>query len=107
MDFYRAVLGVDFDVREIDTGFRMAAFGGSGVGQGGALVWGPEFGYYPSDEGALLYFAAQEPLSIVVGRVDDAGGQVLRDPFGLGGNGFAALLLDCEGNRIALHGWES
>jgi predicted enzyme related to lactoylglutathione lyase len=105
MAFYETVLGASFDKTEIATGFAMASFRGSEIGTGGALVWGPDFGYEPSNEGALIYITSAEPLGIVLARVEDAGGQVHRDLYSLGDNGFAAVVLDCEGNRIALHGW--
>lgn len=108
MAFYEAVLGVLFEVQELAPGFLMARFvGGRLGGAGGALVWGPAHGYEPSSEGSLLYFAVNERLSDVLARVDDAGGEVLIPPYGLGTNGYAAVLLDCEGNRIALHGPEA
>lgn len=57
----------------------------------------------PSQDGALIYFN-------VIGRMNDAlevaknnGGKVLLEQTRMGEYGARAILLDCEGNRIALY----
>ena len=74
------------------------------VGSGGSLVCHPDF-YKPSADGALLYFTAfSGDLAQELGRVEAAGGKVLSGKKLIAENyGFMALVLDSEGNRIALH----
>jgi len=57
----------------------------------------------PSKSGPLIYLN-------VVGRMDEAvqavgrlGGQVLQEPVQIGPYGWRAIVIDSEGNRIALH----
>ena len=60
-------------------------------------------GYVPDKEGIVLYFDCED-LSVELGRVAEAGGKVLQEKTEIGeGHGYMGLLLDSEGNRIALH----
>lgn len=75
-----------------------------GTGSGGSLVYFPAV-YKPSTDGALVYFTANSgDLANELSRVEDAGGKVLQGKTQISEeHGFMALLLDTEGNRIALH----
>jgi predicted enzyme related to lactoylglutathione lyase len=60
-------------------------------------------GNKPSQSGPLIYLS-------VAGRLDDAvkavranGGKVLQEKQQIGPHGFRAVIVDSEGNRIALH----
>lgn len=69
---------------------------------GGAICQGK--GYEPSKAGALIYLNGGKDLNNVLNRVEDAGGKVLTKKTEIpGNNGFYAMFLDTEGNRIALH----
>jgi predicted enzyme related to lactoylglutathione lyase len=57
----------------------------------------------PTTEGALLYFNAQGRLDQAIAAVEPNGGKVLKSKHALGLYGFRAIVLDSEGNRIALH----
>jgi uncharacterized protein len=70
-------------------------------GVSGAVVQGP--GYVPSTHGALVFLNAGDVLEPVVNRVEAAGGRVLRSRMKMGKWGFAAFIVDTEGNRVALH----
>ncbi len=76
----------------------------TGVGSPGSLVHSPEH-YTPSDKGTLVYFTAfSGDLNNELGRVERAGGKVLRTKTLITKDiGYMALVLDTEGNRIALH----
>ena len=77
---------------------------GTGLGATGSLVFNKDF-YKPSREGVLVYFTAHSgDVAIEAGRVKAAGGEVLV-PKKLIRNdiGYMAVILDSEGNRIALH----
>lgn len=57
----------------------------------------------PSTQGPLLYFNCQGRLDQAIAAVESHGGKVLQPRHQIGPHGFRALVLDSEGNRIALH----
>ena len=57
----------------------------------------------PSDCGPLLYLNASGRLDEAVAAVEPAGGKVLKPKHAIGPFGSRAIVLDSEGNRIALH----
>ena len=73
-------------------------------GSPGSLVCLPEY-YKPSQEGVLIYFSSHTgDLADELSRVEKAGGKILSPKKQISEeNGYMALLLDTEGNRIALH----
>lgn len=74
-----------------------------GKGSAGSLVFHKEW-YTPSQEGTLVYFTAYSgDLSNELSRVEMAGGKILAPKKSIGEYGFMAVVLDTEGNRIALH----
>ena len=60
-------------------------------------------GERPSATGALVYLNAEGRLDDAVAAVEPNGGKVLQAKHSIGPHGFRALILDSEGNRIALH----
>jgi predicted enzyme related to lactoylglutathione lyase len=96
--FYSAVLGV---------GVEKVTFGDSPIGviehkdgNGGCLV---------KDEaeitagGILLYLNVDGRIRDAVAKVVPRGGTVLKPTHSIGPHGFRSIVLDSEGNRIALH----
>ena len=57
----------------------------------------------PSDKGPLVYLNCQGRLDEAVAAVPAGGGKVLQPKHAIGPHGFRAVVLDSEGNRIALH----
>jgi len=57
----------------------------------------------PSDHGALLYLNCQGRLDDAVAVVEPNGGRILQTKHAIGPHGFRAVVLDSEGNRVALH----
>ncbi|MFQ5597948.1 MAG: VOC family protein [Nitrospiria bacterium] len=57
----------------------------------------------PSKEGTLIYFNVQGRLAAAVDAVKKNGGQVEQPPHEMGPFGNRAIVIDSEGNRIALH----
>ncbi len=57
----------------------------------------------PPRKGVLLYFNCQGRLDEAIAVVEPNGGQVLEQKHQIGPYGFRAVVLDSEGNRIALH----
>jgi predicted enzyme related to lactoylglutathione lyase len=95
----------------LDGHVRMGTFGGvplilfdvpfsTGQGVGGSVVVRP--GFEPRDNGPLLYLNSFGSLSAAVDRVVGAGGQVVVRQMDLGAFGTAAIIVDCEGNRVGL-----
>ena len=75
-----------------------------GLGAPGSLVSNKDF-YKPSREGVLVYFTAHSgDVAVELGRVKAAGGEVLVPKTLIKEDiGYMAVILDSEGNRIALH----
>jgi len=57
----------------------------------------------PSDQGALLYFNVSGRLDAAVAAAAKCGGTIKEPPHPIGEFGRRALVIDSEGNRIALH----
>lgn len=57
----------------------------------------------PSKAGALIYFNVLGRLEAAVDAAERNGGQVEKPPHEIGPFGHRAIVIDSEGNRIALH----
>jgi|TARA_B110000305_G_scaffold223785_1_gene268641 predicted enzyme related to lactoylglutathione lyase len=57
----------------------------------------------PSTNGILVYFNVDGRLQEAVDMVEDFGGIIEQGPHEIGTFGQRALIIDSEGNRIALH----
>ena len=99
--FYGAILDSKVEVFEMYPGFKMAMFPSESGKVGGAIVHGD--GYTPSTDGTLVYLNGGEDLSVVLNRVEGAGGKALSPKQDIGENGFVAMFVDTEGNRVGLH----
>jgi uncharacterized protein len=96
--FYSAVLGVRVDKE---------TFGDSSIGviehkdgNGGCLV--KEEASIAAG-GVLLYLNVDGRIRDAVAKVVPRGGTVLKPTHAIGPHGFRAVVLDSEGNRVALH----
>jgi predicted enzyme related to lactoylglutathione lyase len=101
MKFYSAVLGSPVS-KEGGPGFVFGLLPHSDTGVGGCL-YSPGEGNAPSTAGPLIYLSAEGRLPDAVLAVTANNGQVLQDVHPIGPHGFRAIVLDSEGNRIALH----
>lgn len=100
--FYETIFGFQMPVMNLET-LQMAFFPQSQVG--GALCAGSW--YKPAAGGVVLYLNANPDLSVVLGKVEQAGGKVLQAKKQISPeHGFMALFTDTEGNRLALHSRE-
>jgi predicted enzyme related to lactoylglutathione lyase len=96
--FYQSVLGIpvrrekfqDFDFCVLE----------HHDGNGGCLVIDPG---KVSAGGILVYMNVDGRIRDAVVNVGRHGGKVLEDVHGIGPHGVRAIVLDSEGNRIALH----
>lgn len=99
--FYEAVFAVELQ-RLPGTEFEMFAFPmqTDGYGAPGALIHIP--GCPSGGGGNLVYFSCFD-CAEQVARVHANGGKIHRDKFAIAQYGFAALVIDSEGNLIGLH----
>lgn len=70
-------------------------------GYGGAIGYGENF--VPATTGIIIYLDGGNDLSIPLGRVESAGGKVILPKTNIGNNGFIALFIDTEGNKVGFH----
>ena len=97
--FYSAVLG-ELVEKQTTAGMEFAAFAHEN-GVGGCLFAGPEC--QPSAQGPLIYLNCQGRLDAAAATVEPNGGKILQPKHQIGPYGYRVLVLDSEGNRIALH----
>jgi predicted enzyme related to lactoylglutathione lyase len=57
----------------------------------------------PSENGAMIYLNANGRLDEAIGAVAPNGGKVVKSKHPVGPFGFRAVVIDSEGNRVALH----
>jgi uncharacterized protein len=96
--FYAAVLGMKVE-REEHGGTAFCLLEHS-EGNGGCLVLEPG---EVSAVGTLNYFNVNGRIEDAVEQVRAHGGKVLQEPHPIGPYGIRAVVLDSEGNRLALH----
>jgi len=99
--FYSAVIGQPV-AKEGGPGFTFGLLPHSGGDVGGCL-YVPDADNAPSTVGPLIYLNAEGRLHQAVEAVTAHGGQVLKAIYEMGPHGFGAIILDSEGNRVALH----
>lgn len=97
--FYRAVLGIGVHI-EKSPGYAIGVLEHRD-GNGGCLV--PKAGEITSTGGILVYLNADGRIREAVRQVESLGGRVVEPPQSIGPHGFRAIVIDSEGNRIALH----
>ena len=102
--FYEAIFDYQMPENQIGAarmGFLLYDF--QNGGRGGAIVHNPGF-YTPSANGTLVYLNCDPDLAEVLARVNFAGGTVVQEKTLVApGLGYWALIVDSEGNRVALH----
>ena len=99
MRFYGAVLGIK--VSEERAGdFRFAVLEHGPTGNGGCLVPNAK---EVSAAGILVYMNVDGRLRDALAQVEKHGGKVLKPSESVGAHGYRAIVLDSEGNRVALH----
>jgi predicted enzyme related to lactoylglutathione lyase len=102
--FYETVLGYKLSRNKFDK-LEMAWFPSlEKPGSSGSLVHHPDF-YKPSQDGVLIYFSSSSgDLNNELSKVESASGKILIPKRQVSEEyGYMAVILDTEGNRIALH----
>jgi predicted enzyme related to lactoylglutathione lyase len=100
VEFYSKVLSAELQNVE-SNGLQMAFLPHSQGGVGGCVTYGN--GNKPQQEGTLVYLNGGDDLSEPLAKVETIGGKVLMPKTPIGENGFMAIILDTEGNRVAFH----
>jgi predicted enzyme related to lactoylglutathione lyase len=99
--FYSVVLGRPLKKEQAGPGSAVVLLPHDEGSVGGALV--QSLDAKPSDSGPLLYLNTDGRLEEVLNAVEKHGGKVLAEAHSIAPFGFRAIVLDSEGNRIALH----
>ena len=98
--FYTEVIGADLQKMQME-GVDMAFFPTENQGVGGCVIHGN--GTTPQADGTLVYLNGGDDLNAPLSRVEAAGGEVVMPKTSIGENGFMAIFMDSEGNRVAFH----
>jgi predicted enzyme related to lactoylglutathione lyase len=98
--FYGEILAAELQLMD-NPQMKMAFFPTTERGVGGCVTHGN--GNRPNAEGTLVYLNGGEDLGTPLSRVEAAGGSVVMPKTSIGENGYMAIFLDTEGNRVALH----
>jgi uncharacterized protein len=97
--FYAAVLGVPVH-NEAFGDFKFAVIDHKD-GNGGCLIVEPK--NITGTAGVLIYLNVNGRIRDAVAKAEANGGKVLEPIHGIGPHGYRTILLDSEGNRVALH----
>ncbi len=98
--FYSAVLGAAVKKEEIP-GTTIGILPHNDGEVGGCLF--KREGEEPSSRGPMLYLNANGRLDQAIAAVETNGGKILQPRHPIGPYGSRAIVLDSEGNRVALH----
>jgi predicted enzyme related to lactoylglutathione lyase len=97
--FYAAVLGIEVSPAKAGN-FTFAVLEHGPDGNGGCLIPNAK---EVSAAGILVYMAVEGRIRDAVTETQKQGGRVLKAIESIGPHGYRAIVLDSEGNRIALH----
>jgi predicted enzyme related to lactoylglutathione lyase len=98
--FYSAILGGAVTKQEYP-GMTIGLLPGSDPDVTGCLFTSDQD--KPSDHGPLIYLNAEGRLDEAIAAVEPFGGKVLKPKHPIVPYGYRAVVLDSEGNRVALH----
>lgn len=103
--FYETIFGITFFPMDLpNIQMRMFPVDSMTESVGGALVYSGGFHLPSETHGPLVYLNADPDLQLVLDKVEAAGGKILVPKTQISPEyGFMAVIIDTEGNRIALH----
>jgi predicted enzyme related to lactoylglutathione lyase len=100
--FYTEVLSVEITDMPMPEGkYGFFPFNRESHGTGGGIMQHESM--KPTTDGPNLYLDGGEDLSFHLSKVEAAGGKIIQPKTSIGENGFMALFLDTEGNKMAFH----
>ncbi len=98
--FYNHIFGIEMEQNITDV--NSMAFFPVTSGIGGAVISGP--GSIPSPIGPLIYLNGGNDLKNVLNKVEAAGGRIVMPKTLISEDeGYFAIFIDCQGNKLALH----
>jgi hypothetical protein len=100
-NFYAKVLGAELSVLQFDD-WLYAMLPHAEDKAPGCLTPADE-DHQPGRIGPLIYLSVNGRLDEAIEAAAQNGGEVLRGKHEIGPYGYRAIIVDCEGNRIALH----
>ncbi len=101
VNFYQAILDISIEKMEMP-GMEMGIFPYEGQMVTGVILKGE--GYKPSANGVSIYLNAGDDLQMVLDKVEKNGGKIIVPKTAHADeNGFFALFLDTEGNKLGLN----
>jgi uncharacterized protein len=100
--FYSALLGQAIKKQEYPS-FAIGLLPGAGSETSGCLYIPEGDDNHPAAGGPLVYLNCSGRLEDAVVQVERHGGKIVQPKHQIGEHGFRAVILDSEGNRIALH----
>jgi hypothetical protein len=98
--FYSAVLGSQIKQEQLP-GMTIGILPHNDGEVGACLVTSTDD--KPSDQGLMIYLNANGRLDEAIAAVVPYGGKILKPRHAIGPYGSRAVILDSEGNRVALH----
>ena len=98
--FYSAVLAKEVKKQDFP-GMTMGVLPHNDGEVGGCLFSSAE--EKPSEKGIMIYLNANGRLDDAIAAVTPNGGKVVQPKHPIGPFGFRAIIIDSEGNRVALH----
>lgn len=101
--FYQSVFGIQMEQMDM-MGMQMAMFPYAPMSGkvAGALVKSDM--HKPSTDGAVIYLNGNPDLSVALGKVAGAGGQVVMPKTQIDEEtGYMAFFIDTEGNKLGIH----
>ncbi|NVJ60101.1 MAG: VOC family protein [Gammaproteobacteria bacterium] len=101
--FYEKVLASSIAIESYEE-FKFAVLPHKGNEVGGCLV--PKVNFTPLSDSTLIYLNVDHRIKDACEQVEQNGGKLLTPPHSIGPHGCRAIILDSEGNTIALHSTE-
>lgn len=99
--FYESILDIKIEVIDMQ-GTEMGLFPSEGQSVSGVITKGE--GYEPSDKGVLVYLNGGDNLNGILNKVENSGGKIVLQKTMIDEeNGYFALFMDTEGNRMGIH----
>ncbi|WP_408036172.1 VOC family protein [Tenacibaculum aestuarii] len=101
VNFYKEILGIEIERLDFP-GMEMGLFPYQGQMVTGVIIKGE--GYEPSASGVTIYLNGGDNLQTIIDKVEEHGGNIVipKTPHA-DENGYFAIFLDSEGNKIGLH----
>jgi uncharacterized protein len=101
IDFYQSILSIKIDKMDMP-GMQMGILPYENQAVTGIIIKAE--GYKPSADGTTIYLNGGENLQTILDKVEKNGGKVINSKTAhADGNGFFAIFLDSEGNKLGLN----